>query len=354
LAFPDDELDPAPRGRGPGGHPGQQRQIFMRRLIALGAGVLALILLVLGINSCLDARKERGFENYVSDLNSAVANSNQLSARFFERLLTPPEQSGQQLNLQAQIATDRGATENVLRQVQGLDVPDELSGAQGDLVQAFELRSDALEGIAEAIPNALGENNRNDAIDSIAEEMRALLASDVLYSRAAAEINRVLDEEGIDATIDDSIFLPAPEEQWLNTNQLRLILNQFAAATGNVSGVHGLALVSTSLDNTDLIVDTDNPIQLDGRPELEVQVSNDGESNEREVLVTAELSGPTGLLEASGTISRIRVGEIGEARIRFEEEPATGATLNLTVTAQSVLGEELIDNNTASYTVTFE
>ena len=62
----------------------------MRRVIALGVGVLILILLLLGVRGCLNARKERGFENYVSDLDGIVDQSNQLSQEFFGRLEDPP------------------------------------------------------------------------------------------------------------------------------------------------------------------------------------------------------------------------------------------------------------------------
>jgi hypothetical protein len=54
-----------------------------RRLIALGVGALVVVLLLLAVKGCLNARKERGFENYASDLSSIVVNSNQLSAEFF-------------------------------------------------------------------------------------------------------------------------------------------------------------------------------------------------------------------------------------------------------------------------------
>jgi hypothetical protein len=60
----DDDLDSPSGGRGRRGADAlDQRQIFVRRLIALGAGILVVILLLLAVRGCLDARKERGFEN---------------------------------------------------------------------------------------------------------------------------------------------------------------------------------------------------------------------------------------------------------------------------------------------------
>ena len=90
----EDELDPALGGPGSRRPPSErQRQVFIRRVIALGVGVLILILLLLGVRGCLNARKERGFENYVSDLGGIVTQSNQLSQTFFGRLEDPPKGS---------------------------------------------------------------------------------------------------------------------------------------------------------------------------------------------------------------------------------------------------------------------
>ena len=50
---------------------------------------LIIVVLVLGIRGCLNARAERGFENYVRDLASITTEAQQLSGEFFERLEDP-------------------------------------------------------------------------------------------------------------------------------------------------------------------------------------------------------------------------------------------------------------------------
>ena len=55
--------DPARGSRRSGAE--RQRQLMLRRVIALVVGVLLIILLLLAVRGCLNARKERGFENYV-------------------------------------------------------------------------------------------------------------------------------------------------------------------------------------------------------------------------------------------------------------------------------------------------
>ena len=360
LAFlDDDELDPAPRRRGAPRAPAlDQRQIFTRRVIALGAGVLVVILLLLAVRGCLNARKERGFENYASDLSSIVNETNQLSESFFTRLKTPPQRSSP-LNLEAAIAADRGTAQTLLGRVEGLDAPDELSEAQADLVKAYELRADALTGISEAIPTALGQEGREEAVDQIVLDMRSLLAGDVLFGAATAEINEVFAAEEIavegqeDGVVPASIFLPEPVSQWIEDDQLRLILSTFAADVEAVSGVHGLELVSASIDRTPLIAGSENTVKLEEPLEIAAEVTNAGESDEVDVVVGAEISGPTGVIEGEGIITRIEPGQVGDAEITFEDSPPTDTPLTLEVTAQAVPGEELFDNNTLTYTVTF-
>ena len=119
----DDELQPAGRGSGPRGSGSErQRQLMARRLIALGIGVLVVILLLLAVKGCLNARKQRGFENYASDLSAIVVNSNQLSTEFFKRLTEPPNNIDEQ-QLEAQISTDRGTAETLLKRLQDLERP---------------------------------------------------------------------------------------------------------------------------------------------------------------------------------------------------------------------------------------
>jgi hypothetical protein len=326
---------------------------MLRRVIALGIGVLIIILLLLGVRGCLNARKERNFESYVTDLSEIATQSNQLAAEFFQRLEDPPANSDE-LALEAQIASDRGAAEGLLQRVEGLDTPDEISEAQGELVQTFELRRDALAGIAEDIPIALGTEGRDDAIDRIAGDMRAFLASDVIYARAQHDIQTVLGEENVPGKVPDSIFLPEPVERWLDTLQLYTVLSGFASASGAVQGVHGLALLSTTINKTPLTADAENTVSLGGGPpNITVEVQNQGDQEENEVTVNYSLSGGVVPVEGEGTISKLDASGIDEVKVTLEETPELNVPLTLEVEVLPVPGEEVSENNAATYTVTF-
>jgi len=355
LAFLDeDELDPAdePSSRRPGGY--RQRQLLVRRLVALGVGVLVVILAVLGVRGCLEARKERGFENYLRDLDSIAGNSRQLSNVFFERLNNPPE-GLTELDLQNEIRSDRGTAEGLLNRAESLDTPDQLSGAQSDVVYSFELRRDALGTIAEQIPNALGDEGRNDAIAAIARQMQVLLASDVVYARARREIQQVLRDEDIEGTAPASRFLQDPIERYLNELEVAAILARIVVDPDQTAGVRGLELLGTTIEppGTGLIPDSLNTVELDRQAELEIDVQNAGDSREEEISVQFSISGAPEAIEGETTIDRISPAGSETATLPIQPAPPTDTELTLTVTIAPVPGETLIENNESSYQLTF-
>jgi hypothetical protein len=331
VAFLDeDELQPSgPRASGAE----RQRQLLVRRVIALGVGVLIIILLLLGVRGCLNARKERGFESYTTDLSEIAKQSNQLAAEFFRRFLEPPA-NADELQLEAEISSDRGTAESLLQRVEGLDAPDEVAEAQDEVVQAFELRRDALAGIADDIPVALG---------------------DVIYARAQHDIQTVLDDEGISGKVPDSIFLSEPVDRWLDRLSLYTILSNFAGASGATEGVHGLALLSTTIDKTVLTADAENTVPLgNDPPNITVEIQNQGDQEEKEVTVHFSLTGGAVPVEGEVAITNLDSQGIDEAKVTLDDTPDVDTPLTLEVEVLPVPGEESSDNNAATYTVTFD
>ena len=327
--------------------------MMTRRLIALGVGVLTIILLLLAVRGCLNARKERGFENYSSDLSSIVVNSNQLSTEFFKRITEPPSNIDEQ-QIEAQIATDRGTAEALLQRLEDIGAPDELADAQTELVEAFRLRSDGLGTISENISLALASSpERSTAIDNIVVAMKGFLASDVLYARAREQIVEILDEEGVNAEVPESVFLPEPIDRWLDNIQVVNALNVFAAGEG--SGIHGLALLSTEVDKTVLTAGTENSVSLGNNPpDIKVQVENQGDSAEDGVTVSYRLTGGAVPLEGEESIDGLDSGGNTEITLGLSDLPEANTPLTLVVDVLPVPGEVDSANNTATYTVIFD
>jgi subtilase family serine protease len=80
-----------------------------------------------------------------------------------------------------------------------------------------------------------------------------------------------------------------------------------------------------------------------------VQVQNQGESTENGITVTVSVEGGGSL---QGTINSIAAGETESVTIPLT--PAPKDTVTLEVDVQTVPGEQVSDNNKASYTVEFE
>ena len=76
-----DDRDNAPRSRP--GRPGggatatsDRQTVVVRRAVAAGAGLLVLVLIVLGVRGCLGAQKDQDFEDYVRNITAITTQSN--------------------------------------------------------------------------------------------------------------------------------------------------------------------------------------------------------------------------------------------------------------------------------------
>jgi hypothetical protein len=323
-----------------------RQQILLRRGIAVGVGLLILILLVLGVRGCLNARKKRGLEDYARDVAALVQESNQTSRDLFGLLEDPGSLSS--LDFQSEIQSDRQAADSQSSRVDSLDVPGDMDSAQRALDLSFELRSDALGVISERMSTALGNQGREQAIDAIAHQMQVLLASDIVYSdKAKPEIERVLAEEDIQERIPDSGFLP--DLSWLDSSNVDAALGLVSGAEAAAPGIHGMGLISTSIDGVALTEGVPVTIDADGAPEAEVTVQNQGESEESGVEVSVEVDGGDQLTQ---TIDTIAPQETQSVTIPLTSAPS--GEVELTVAVATVPGEEVETNNEQTYAVVFQ
>ncbi len=347
--FEEDQPDRSQRFGAP-----QQRPYLARRLMALVVGVGIIILIVIGFKACLDNRKERAFENYNSDLVAIAVESQQLSDDFFKLLGDPGNLD--EAAFRAQVLSDRGTAESLLARVEGLDAPDEVAGAQDDLVTAYELRADGISGIAEQVDTALGTENESDALDQIAVFMRYFLASDVLYQRAREEINTTIDEEDVPVAQDERLpeenFLP--DDSFLDVNTLSTAFSGVAIGGECPPGVHGLARVNTVINDTELTPDALTVVAGGPPYTITVTAENQGDTEETAVPVEAALSGGEETFEGSAEIERIEPGASEDAEIEIDPEPATGQDLTLEVNVLPVCDEQVTENNMATFQVNFE
>ncbi len=336
------------RPRRPRQRPPARQQIVARRAIAVGFGLLILILIVLGIRGCLNARKERALENYGRDVASIMDQSTQDGKAFFGLLDDP--QSLSPIEYGNEIGGIRGSADSLVTRAENLDAPDEMSSAQRSLVLTLQLRQAALAGVADRVQTALGTEGRERAIGGIANQMEGLLASDVVYRQLAKPaIEGVLEEEGIEGvSIPESEFLP--DLDWLGTTQIDSALSRVTGtSTAATGGVHGLGLISTAANGITLEAGVPVTIDAGGAPVLDVTVQNQGESDETGVTVQVQVNGDQPIEE---TIDTIAPGETQIVQIPIS--PAPSGEVSLSVEVLPVPSEQVSSNNRATYTVTFQ
>ncbi len=322
---------------------------MLRRGLALGGGLLLLILIVLGVKGCLDARKNRALSDYARDVTQIVEETQQTSKNLFGKLADPGSLSVTEFV--AEVNADRSAMDNYATRVDGLSTPGDMSHAQNALELVYELRSSAMDEIAEKASTALGDIGSEQATAVIAREMRTLLGSDVLYAAVVRpEINAVLADNGIDDNdVPKSVFL-ADDTKWLSETAVGEALGSVSGSTAAATpGVHGLGLIGTNVNGTELITESTTSVSSEGTPEVEVEVENQGESTENGITVSVSVSGETTL---QGTIDTIAAGESATASIPLTPAPRGEVTLEVEV--DTVPGERVSENNEASYTVAFE
>ncbi|HET9163137.1 MAG TPA: CARDB domain-containing protein [Solirubrobacterales bacterium] len=327
----------------------ERQQILLRRGLALGAGLLILILIVLGVRGCLNARKHRALSDYAGNVTQILDETEQTSKRFFGKLADPGKLSVTEFV--AEVNADRSAMDNYVSRVDSLDAPGDMGSAQRALELTYELRGAAMTEIAEQMSTALGDVGAEKATEKITRQIGVLAAGDVVYAEVARpEINGVLATNGIEGDdVPESVFVPEGTK-WQDESTVSGALASVSGSSGGAStpGVHGLGLLSTSIDGTELSSEEATTVSAEETPEVEVQVQNQGESTENGITVSVTVNGST----LTGDISSIEAGATETATIPLTPAPKGETTLE--VEAEPVPGEEVSENNEASYTVIFE
>src|SRR3954454_566972 len=95
----------------------ERQQILLRRGLALGGGLLALILVVLGVKGCLDARKDRALSDYARNVSQIVEETDQTSNDFFAKLSEPSGLSVTEFV--NQVSADRSAMDGYAARIDG-------------------------------------------------------------------------------------------------------------------------------------------------------------------------------------------------------------------------------------------
>ncbi len=322
---------------------------MLRRALALGAALVLVILVVLGVKGCLEARAQRALSDYARNVSQIVEGTQQTSNSFFGKLSEPGELSV--TDFVAAVKADRSAVDSDATRVESLSAPGGMGAAQNALELVYTLRAGAMDVIANQMSTALGNVGSKKATAAIANQMQKFLASDVLYAAVVRpEIDRVLADNGIEGDdVPQSVFLPEGTK-WLEESSVEAALGAVSGATsGETSGIHGLGLLGTSIGGTPLVANSTVAVAVEGTPEVEAEVQNQGESTESGVNVSVKINGGSPI---SQTINSIGPQETQTVVIALTPAPKGRAEIQVEVA--SVPGEGITTNNEATYTVEFE
>src|SRR5215218_10514694 len=229
----------------------ERQQIMLRRGLALGGGLVLLILIVLGVKGCLDARANRELGDYARNVTQIVEETQDTSGSFFKLLEDPG--SASITDFIEQVNADRSAVDAYATRIDDLSAPGDMANAQSNLELSYQLRANAMDEIADKMSTALGDAGAEKAMAGIAKQMQKLLASDVIYETVVRpEVDGVLADNQIsDSDLPKSTVLA--DEKWLDEGTVSEALGGISGNSGSASpGVHGLGLSTVSVNGSEL------------------------------------------------------------------------------------------------------
>ncbi|MEA2331761.1 MAG: hypothetical protein QOH58_1899 [Thermoleophilaceae bacterium] len=330
---------------------------MVRRSIALVGGVILLILLVVGVRGCLNARQEQAVEDYANRAAELMRESKLEGDALFD-LLQSSGGTGEAVNIENTLNGYRVQSANRVERARDLDVPGDMSTAQRYLLEVLELRRDGLRQVADSLPQALGDQDRRVGTTRVTGAMQIFLASDTIdrLRFRPAFLEALQDASVSPPRLPDQGFVP--DIEWLDpafvANQVNALRSGTGGAAGEAApGLHGNGIAAVSLGGTTLTPGASPSIQLSEDLAFEIQVQNQGENTENDVLVRVTVGEGNDAIEREETIDTIAPGEIKTVTIPLAEQPPTGQNVPITVEVEPVPGEEKTDNNTQELSVIF-
>lgn len=330
--------------------------------MAAGVGLLVLVLLVVFVRGCLNSAQEQALKDFNRDVAGIVQASNENTATFFDTLTAGGSSPS---DLQTQINQLRVRAETESEDAVKLDVPDEMKSPHRNFVLTLSLLEESIGKVAEKIPSALASDSgvAEGAVKSIAGEMQAFTAGDVVYQRrVAAVIQDILDEEEIGGqTIQRSNF--QQNLGWLDPDIVARRIGSDAGrgagggATGDPApGTHGHGLESVAVGDKALAPGgASNRISASSNLAFKAVVANQGENIETDVRVRVRISGPgVKTISAQKTVDQTRPGTNAEVSVPLGQAPPIGEPVTITIEVRAVPGEQKTDNNSQRYTALFE
>lgn len=347
-----------PPPRGPGVDP---QTLWIRRGVAIALGILILILLVVGIHSCQVSRRHSAFRNYGRDASALIQESDQESGELFNLLKNPSGNPASPVDVTNNANGVRVQAEQLVDRARGTSHPSELDTAHRYLVETLEFRRDGIASIATLLRTALGDQGRQQAVNSIAGQMRNFDASDVIYSqRFVPEFERQLKKQGLlgQVQVPKSSFLP--DIAWLDptavADRIARIRGGGTGSNGPVApGLHGTSLGPVVVKPGGQTLSTAQAVAIptSANTSFDVQVTNSGANDETNVTVRLTITGAGAPITVEQRVATFPKGTTQTVNIPLAQTPPTGQPVKITVHVLPVPGEKNVANNQSVFPAIF-
>jgi hypothetical protein len=330
---------------------------MIRRVVAAAIIVVIVIVIVVGVHSCQVSARNTSLKDYANNIsalnNESVTN---VSNSVFKTLSSGGGSSNPTAVESALI--DSATTANMqLSRAKGLDVPDEMKGAQQQFLLTMQMRHDGVAEIAAKIQQALGTTTNHDAISAIAVDMARFYASDVIYKEYAThDVVGALHNAGIavganGVQLDASQFLP--DIAWLSPTVIASKLGSSLPSTSQpvTPGTHGHSLDSVSIGGTTLQTGSTNTVPRSPPPTFTLSFTNSGHNQEKDVICKVTISSSS--ISGQKIVAQTNPGQSLTCQVTLSASPPAG-NYTVTATIEPVPGEKNVANNTLKFPVSFQ
>ncbi len=348
--------DRKPRKRKPGsGGPPLGQSPVARVLIILAAVVVLVLVISLGIKSCLNTKKVGEYRDYFTAVEGILKDSDDIGNQLSDMFMKPDEAVRQAL--EGKLDASLSAQERLLEKAQAIKAPDQFKKENEWFVASMQIRVRGLKGLQPAVLNALDSRDNQAGAAQVSHEMLILLTSDVAYDEFFYQpAQRVLKDEDIkEIKVPQAKFL---KDAALASQQTAVtVLDRLKGGTEQVSGLHGVSLVGVKAkpSGMSLAADSDNSLKASDSLTFEVEVENQGEATENDVLVSLNLTAPgrPSPQKVDGRVPTIAPGERRTIELTGLAADAGGQPALLRAEVGPVAGEANTQNNVGEYRITF-
>ncbi len=349
------EERPRRRGTRPPVRPPTGLTPLLRLIGLISFAILIVLLLVVWVNGCREDKRKDSYRNYVEKVSDLASQSDRLGKSLTTLLTTRgTKESVVEAELEG-LARQQGQQADAARK---LDPPGHLRSQHEHVIESFELRVNGLNGMAEAFRATASSKNASKAGAELAEQMKRLVASDViwedLFKEPTKEELKRLNITG--AEVPDSIFLANAD--LATSRSMKSVWQRVrgrASTGGEQCSPRGTQIVSVKAlpQGKELSTTGLNTIQQSTDLRFEVTVKNSGCAQEVHIPVRLTIQQSPTPLKGQRIIQLIDPQEEKTVSIGDLGTPSFEGNTSLTVEVDPVEGESNKDNNSASYSVQF-